>query len=466
MSASIKKQAAKIANKAIRHADDQAKATLQEQKKLVERMEESRLLGETEGRDAFTNLRRLRGEKLPTGDEVVIARHLYDELPVLKRCLRARGMGIGEFCRFYGITDASETSKELHRLILAPGKNPANVRLRRGAGKYRGLIESISKITKESVSTLADRVLLGTSLHPAKQLGNLSEAEKVQTALQRIVDKIDGEFGLYAKFMEISQLKVSHVTNGGTEYWPMVNYGPEKSGIPMLETLRMEDLADATDPRFAFWPSGDDLCLCNRVLQDSNFFYVPHVPLGIIDVVNLPKRSQSIAAHELAVQETLKYWRMVSHMDGKSLVAHEYLVKDEWDPQKQCPFGQLEHDKGISCGVNFGWLIIYPTRDGSRLMPMLYISYEEGGPYILPLNTRSLEAFRDGIWLNETEHMSAFDRIKELLGYRPNTPRVIEDGFRRTAPWLDHNPFFKMKQQHADDLQMLDTFCQQQWENK
>ena len=156
------------------------------------------------------------------------------------------------------------------------------------------------------------------------------------------------------------------------------------------------------------------------MLQDSNFFYVPHVPLGIIDVVNLRKGNQSIAAYELAVQETLQHWQTVSPIDGKSRATHEYLVQDEWDPEKQCPIGQLEHNNGISCGNDYAWLIIYPTRDGSRLMPMLYVAYEEGGPYILPLNTRSLETFRDGIWLNETEHMSAFDRIKELLGYRPN----------------------------------------------
>lgn len=99
-------------------------------------------------------------------------------------------------------------------------------------------------------------------------------------------------------------------------------------------------------------------------------------------------------------------------------------------------------------------------------MPMLYIAHEEGGAYILPLDARNLEIFRDAVWLNETEHMSVFDRIKELLGYRTDTLRHIEDGFRRTAPWLDHNPFFKMKQQHADDLQMLDAFCQKLWEEK
>ena len=121
----------------------------------------------------------------------------------------------------------------------------------------------------------------------------------------------------------------------------------------------------------------------------------------------------------------------------------ENSIIDDWDSEKACPVGQLDFSDGCARGTDFAWLIIYPTRDGSRLMPMLYIAYQEGGPYILPLDARSLEIFRDAIWFDETRHMSVFDRIKELLGYRAGTPRVIEDGFRRTSPWLDHNPFFR-----------------------
>ncbi len=159
----------------------QAKATVQEKQAFIKRLEESNLAREAEGRDAFNSLRRLRGEKLPPGDETIVARHLYDELPALKRHLRAKGMGIGEFCSRHNITDASESSKELHRLTLPAGKDPNAVRLRRAAGKYCLLIEAISKVTNESASSLADRVLMGTSLHPATQLGGLSEAEKLQT---------------------------------------------------------------------------------------------------------------------------------------------------------------------------------------------------------------------------------------------------------------------------------------------
>ncbi|MDP2852182.1 MAG: hypothetical protein Q8O23_02130 [Gallionella sp.] len=389
-------------------------------------------------------------------------------------------MGIGEFCSHYNIADASESSKELHRLTLPPSKDPNDVRLRRGAGKYRLLIEAISKITNESVSPLADRVLLGTSLHPAKQIGSLSEAEKLQTALQRIVDKIDDEFGLHAKFMETAKLKAKHIADGGKENWPLWEVTAD---MLTPEEYEMER-CNAADPRFAFWMKGIGYetwiktygatingtefpnAPGSGALQNNNFFFIPHAPLGVIEFANLPNRRQAPVQYERAVQDQLDSWRQINKGTGRSLVAREHSIRDDWDSAKLCPIGQLNQSDGSSCGSDFAWLIIYPAHDGSRLMPMLYIAHEEGGAYILPLDARNLEIFRDAVWLNETEHMSVFDRIKELLGYRTDTLRHIEDGFRRTAPWLDHNPFFKMKQQHADDLQMLDAFCQKLWEEK
>ena len=489
MATSVKKQAAKIVSKAIEKANDQAKETVKEKSEFLKRLENSNLARETEGRDAFTNLRRLRGEKLPQGDEVIIARHLYDELLVLKRHLHAKGMGIGEFCNRFGMTDASESSKELHRLTLPPGKNPADVRLRRAAGKYRVLIEAVSKTTNESVSSLADRVLRGTNLHPEKQIGSFSEAEKLQTALQRIVDKLDDEFGLYSKFMETAKLKANHIADGGTENWPLWEISREWSSDEQFE----QEIADATDPKFAFWnrpvpqmggmwdieketfiestavnsddiPTDWPMSYNSGVLQDQDFFYVPHAPLGVIVYADLPRRDNSPAKYEQAVQRSLAWMRQVDERTGKSWVEREYSVRDEWDSVTQSPYGQIEFQQTV--GAYFAWLVIYPSRDGARLMPMLYVSQEEGGAYLLPLDARSLEIFRDAIWLDETEHVSVFDRIKKLFGYRPGTPRAIEEGFRRTAPWLDHNPHFKLKKQHTDDLLMLDAFCQQLWEEK
>src|SRR4051812_39497833 len=125
------KRAAKIAKRVIKQAIKEARATVAGKPELIQRLENSPLMGETEGRDAFANLRRLRGQKLPRGEEVVIARQLYHEVLVLKRQLRAKDIPLGVFCSRHGIADAGQSSKELHRLTLAPDKSPSEVRLRR-----------------------------------------------------------------------------------------------------------------------------------------------------------------------------------------------------------------------------------------------------------------------------------------------------------------------------------------------
>lgn len=476
MAMTTKKLAAKIATKAIQQASEESRATVSGKKEFCKRFEESNLARETEGRNAFNNLRRLRGEKLPRGEEVTIARHLYDELLVLKRHLRAKGIGIGEFCSRYGITDASESSKELHRLTLPPGKNPATIRLRRAAGKYRSLLEAVCKITNESVSTLADRVLRGTSLHPSKQMGSLNETEKLAVALQSIVDRVDNDFGVHVKFMEIAELKANHIATGGTENWPLWQVTPD---FQSPEEYNRE-LADAADRRFAFWkrqalfergspeaefnphwyPHGDD----SGVEPGVGFFYIPHVPLGVIEFADLPNRQSDRKHYDESVLKCLNDWRRIDEATKQSRIIREYLVRDDWDSERQCPVGQSD-PKGDYGGF-FAWIIMYPMPDSSRLMPMLYMSFEEGMPFMIPLDVRNLALFRDAIWLDATNNMSVFDRIKELLGYRPGTPKAIEDGFRRTAPWLEHNPLFKMRRQHTDDLQLFDAFCHQLWEGK
>ncbi len=472
----MKRQVKKIAAAVIDQAREEAKAMLASSAEvtqtLFEKVEEANRARETDGRDAWSNLKRLGGQKLPVGDEVMIARHLFDEMAVVKKQLRIENIGIGQFCIKRKISDASESSKELYRLILSPGKDPAGVRLRRSASKYRSLIEAISKTTNESTSTLADRVLRGTCLHPAN-MENLSETDMVHGALQTIVNKIDDEFGVHAKFMEVAELKVRHVAEGGPTHWPL--WGPQihPGDIPEDVQTHERELEYAKDKRFAFWKRPHDpvdpvlggspwpMAQGSDVLQDNEFFYVPHAALGFIEYVNLPSRKASPASYAAAVQSTVERWHTVDQNSGWT-IRDEWAVTDGWDEEEKRPVGQI--DARLSHGTNFAWIVIYPMPDGSRSAPMLYISHEEGGAYLLPLDTRNLEILREAIWISETEHMTVFDRIKELLGYRPGSLRAIEEGFRRTAPWLDHNPFFKMSRQHHDDLQMLDAFCRQLWE--
>lgn len=475
----MKEQAQKLANEAIDQASEEARSSLassgQIAMSLIDRVQESNRARETEGRNAWSNLKRLGGQKLPVGDQVTIARHLYDEMVAVRKKLRSQNTGIGKFCIKYKISDASESSKELHRLILPPDKDPAKVRLRRSAGKYRQLISGIGDAMGEDPITVADRVLRGTSLHPAR-MDDLSETEMVQVALQRIVDKIDYDFGVREKFMDIAELKIRHLTEGGTNHWPL--WGPMIGSDPSAEDIQNyeREFGDAIEKRFAFWKRTHDAVLPaadymwwpmayeSGVLQDNDFFYVPHTALGFIEYANLPSRRKSPAMYGLAVQTTVRRWQEIDENQG-SRISDRWAVTDEWDEEAQRPIGQV--DPTSSRGTDFAWIVIYPMPGGLRLMPMLYVPHEEGGAYLLPLDVRNLEIFREAIWIGESEHMTVFDRIKKLLSRSsPDSRSVIEEGFRRTAPWLDHNPFFKMRRQRHDELQMLRAFCHQLWDEK
>lgn len=485
----------KIIEKVATQIADSVITSLRENGDFQRRLRESDQAREIEGKDALSALRRLRGKKLAAGEEIILARRLYDEVQIVKRQLRTEERGIGRFCIDAGIADVSQSSKELHRLTLAPGKNPNEVRLRRTGDKYYRLIIAISKTTKENASTLADRVLRGTSLHPAKNIGNLSETEMVQTALQGIVDKVDGEFGIFAKYMEIAELKVRHVTSGGKENWPKTDWLLEPDWYEFEQ-----ELADAMNLDFAFWKSArePDLVEQERLAklfakisssneqsdafleqpeprcrvatyrdsgasQDDSFFYVPHVPLGMTDCFNLPDRQEDPSSFEKSVLRITEEYRKIDNSTGLSWIGRSRAVTDQWNEESNRPFGQTLDGMDSTVSADYAWIVIYPMPDSARLKPMLYMHQQEGGAYLVPLDARNLDLLRDALWLDETRHMSVFDRIKEMLGYQSGTPRTIEDGFRRTAPWLDHNPFFKMRNEKTEDLRLLGNFCQQYW---
>lgn len=461
---------------------------------LLNRIKEADLAREVEGKDALSNLRRLGSRKLPEGEEIVIARHLHWEIPALKRCLASKRISLGQFCIRSGISGSSDSSKELHRLVLGPGKDPAAVRLRRSGNKYYDLIKAISSATKESASSLADRVLCGTSLHPSR-MENLTETELVQAALQGIVDKIDNEFGIHQKFMEIARLKSQHVAEGGSTNWPLE---------PFRE-ISLEDEYDrlrrirAVNPEYAFWDSSisrtasacqngadsedttDDSLQADAdtraeelmslkyfpgVVQDDGFFFVPHARIGILDMFNLRLRSSDPADYDRRARLIVDGWRNTSDFLGRSGIAVSGDIRDEFDSETNAPIGQTLSGRNSIVSADYGWLVIYPTADSSRLMPMLYLHQEESGAYLMPLDVRNLDILRDALWIDEARHGSVFDRIKELLGYLPSSRKAIEEGLRDTAQWLDHNPIFQLRDQKSDDLRLLGSFCRQIWNDR
>lgn len=54
---------------------------------------------------------------------------------------------------------------------------------------------------------LAGQLLRGTRLHPLNKIDEWTDLEKVQSALQRIVDELDQEFDLFNLYRRTAELK-------------------------------------------------------------------------------------------------------------------------------------------------------------------------------------------------------------------------------------------------------------------
>lgn len=458
---------------------------------FIQRLQEGSRAWESEGRDAWTALRRLGGTALKAEDAEVIARRLHKELPSVKAVLKQKGITLGQFCMKAGLGQEGQYSRELHRMLLPAGKSAREFGLRRSAEKYRKLLSAMAVVTGESTSTLANRLLAGTSLHPVNSIIR-NEIENVQLMLQGIVDAVDTEFKLYKTFMETAQLKAEHATDGGTCRWPHYDaayrtgmFEPwdvdfrtlEKSSFSEDEfekrdralTLRIDAIAAekhaAMDTARAYWEqpisgqkkdfmswfiSGNAGSTPSGVLQEDEFFYIPHCHLGYGDSWG-ESGDFSIATREMRMPKLRE-----TVLDIYAHYGHE--PEDNWNDAEKTPYGQTG-SKDFCYGQWHSWIVIYPAPDNSRLMPMFYIPGEEGGAILVPLDVISLNALRYYDWVSpDGEITSFYERIKSLIGFRPGESQVIIESFRRTAPWLSYNPIIKISQQKVADQEMMMDF--------
>lgn len=450
---------------------------------------------EADGKDAWSALKRLGAKDLPRGDEVILARNLYREFSHLKQELKKQGTKLGSFCEEAGLGSAGNYSKELHRMMLAPDAQPEKVRVRRSASKYRWLLEAMARVFRMSCSTLAHQLMSGTSLHPANAEVR-EETEEVQGMLQGLVNTVDKEFSLFALFMETAALKSKHAAEGGSCRWPQREAewrarvfelpgeqsadilreffvdDQSPSAVPQRtsEQLRDADVARraaerevAMDPARAYWEkpvskrdSAYEVWLCGPTpsgcYMDDDFFHVPHVYLGYGAGVLNPI-DPTLGYREYATQlERLK--------DDALSVFEQYgpAPDDDWDEVAQKPRGQTSSMDQAMAHYH-AWLIAYPSPDNSCLLPMLLIPVEECGPVLIPLDVVTLAALRDTHWVAPNGQIEKFlVRIKRLIGYLPGQPKVILEGFRRTAPWLKKNPFMKMKEEMEREREYVRQF--------
>lgn len=430
---------------------------------VLDGMRDSSKAYEADGRDAWSELRRRGNRRLAKNDRIQIARRLHLEIETLKPQLRAQNVSLGQFCREAGLGEEEAYSKRLYRVTLPPDGDVEKRKLRAVAKTYERLIAAIAKHRRESVTVVADQVLRGSSLHPMESAA-LEELEGLQILLQRLVDQVVEEFGLFTKFGETAKRRAQHAKEGGSMRWPQydleVTLGPD----PDPDEAR-EDLKRAVNPEFAFWPSDvfsyhRDATLwwpiANRSMarQDDTFFFVPHAHIGAITFTLEPKGDPKRTA---ALASEVDWIRRLHGTTAG------WNPRDDWDTKGNYPRGQT-----LPLGPAWqyhAWIVIYPSPDGGRLMPMIYIPWEIEGPFLLPLDTKHLRYVRDhGVWVGPDQATGAIDRLKVLL--RPARGPSIRSALRRTAPWFDHNPFLAAKAREEADAKFLNEQLRRTYRRK
>ncbi|WP_454737187.1 hypothetical protein [Cupriavidus necator] len=407
------------------------------------------------GRDAWSQFqiaakgggKRGHQRKLTPEEAAVLARNVHEYLERVEPLMRDRGCTKAELChKAFGHSD----SKELYRLTLPPGTDPKKRAVRVTIDKYFTLISTLADVLCCTVDRIASCVLRGTRFQ-VLGLEEFSELEKIQLELQHITDQLEAHFAWYAIYRLTADTKAKVIESGTANCWPLWApgsfdpiYGRERT--PQEVQKYKLDFKIATDPKQAYYRL-DTYRYVNPpewgwylnafesgALQDDEFFFVPHCPLGYMLFWDLPSRREEPASYAHSVTDQL-HW----HRTNWPYTEPE----DEWDEAIGRPWGQTSGRKNTELQYFF-WLIAYPHPDGGRVVPTLYSPRKEGGAYLLPLDLVGLEMLADAVWHSKTEHCYALERIKRLLVDKDGEGKsTIERAFLWTGGWLDQNPILK-----------------------
>ena len=415
-----------------------------------------------------------RQDRLSPEDRAYIARQIDRNIANLKA-------KPGQLAALAGFQNGT---KELHDLRLPVNASEARVReLTAYPQKYVGLISAIQIISGESIYRLVDQLTYGSSIHPVNA-ENLSEAERVHAALQAIVNKIDTEFNLFDKFIKTAEVKEEQLIAGGMKNWPFYDYYEDELDFhaPILADLELPKKAlkawGFTDPsdlnqkledlnfdhvhpddqswiegkikekkkkrqehfekigrKYAFWELGtftDDYPQTCFDRQDA-IRYLPHIHLGQLTSFRDWVDSEYLANKKVFERQVADARKA---MLSNSMVPFQ-IICDEDNGE---PVVEINEEINDDYDWDHAWMMIYPDADLTGLIPVIVIPQAERGVFTIPLDTRNLLYLKKELDYVSTEGMSGYDRIKQLLGYGGGD-NLIEQEFRRTAPFVDFNPF-------------------------
>lgn len=403
-------------------------------------------------------------------------------------------------------------TKELYRLRLPDGADPAKRRLRAHPRNYAKVIDAIAQLAGRNRSIVVDEITFGTSIHP-QRAEKLEEADRYGRILQRLVNDVDKEFGLFQQFRDTLNEKLrclesrSNLDHVG---WPTLvgcvssDLDPEEPKVESLglPTSLLDAWAIAIHPDVV---SDSDkgkggihrkkLTQARRRLLATR---LPDLDLAEVDSrlrdrieTELDDYRRQLKVHNQLMTGECAFYDFggdegccpffIDIEAALPFLPHAYVgVVLEWSDL--CPSGlasekldmrnwirsqQVLHPRlvrhepgGASKLVDFdenfshAWLIIYPDRPVNELLPLLVVVDQYGvcASYGYHVDVRKLLELKEWGVIHEGKDSTVYERIEYLLGMDPSSldENALRDAWRETAGSFRQNPLLQYRKARLD----------------
>ncbi len=398
-------------------------------------------------------LKRQHVNHLSKDEAVQLARNMD---VILEKRKAQIGRRQGVLCeKAFGAT----SSRELYRLRLAEGEDPARKQPRRSFGPYQMLAQAVAAMTGEPSTKVLRELVARTRFDELQaKMAEWDRIDAVAAHLQDLVDRLNDEFKWDELYQRTAEIRLA---TGGKLTWPLNSieyHEPSPHDIAAGETEWFErKLRASCDPaRLYYSDQGNRVAvgvkqqyIDNDQLQFNEFFFVPHAKVGYINVWDLPTRSEDPFKYQVERRKHISSARENP----------DWLREPEigWDSDRREPKGQLDGPCKPAT-QHYTWLIAYPSPLGSRVVvPALYTAGEESGAWLMPLDRHTLAAVEDAVWLDLEHESDLVERLETLLGAdQADGICPLELDLRQTGSWLAHNPVLSWEaQQHARRKNML-----------
>lgn len=351
------------------------------------------------------------------------------------------------------LTPRMPDTKELHRLRLPPGADPAQRRVRLSLAKYREVVRNLARICSEDPDDLLYELVQGTAYESAKAwITNWAQHNTIMSAVNATLARLDHKFDWTGLYERTANLRLKY---GPKCTWPLSvgtsYFSDGESNEEMAKAL--------ADPFQVFFiqnsvsPTGGRPLLQNyfngQILIGPEFFYVPHALIGHVCLWDLPE-----VRHESDEHIAQRY----SHVKNRRGDDEDLqLPDDDWNTTSLSPRGQMLDLPHYELEQPF-WLVVYPDPISFKPVPALYQPVDlSGDAFLAPLNRLTLAAVEDGIWMDRKRESTVAERLLVLVTEDEHGITPLERAWCRTGPWLQHNPVLKMQRQEQERLQQIYT---------